>query len=251
MQVKPYGDATDDGLVQLSFTLPIRESERAKQAALELAKKMGFERPQVAHMKGMGPDFTFFVVYGATRHAVDPDALEVAEREFPELGYGEVNRIIREQLKRPLVVVGACTGTDAHTVGLDAILSMKGFAGDHGLEHFPEIRVVNLGSQVQPYEIVEAVKRESADAVLVSQVVTQRDAHIAHLREVREALEEACLLRGLILVGGGPRFSPEQAHELGYDRIFGRDTRPSEVASYLAWAVVNRAVPEHVEVRQT
>ncbi len=247
MQVKPYGDATNDGLVQLSFTLPIRESERAKQAALELVRKMNFTRPQVVHMKGMGPDFTFFIVYGATQHTVDPDDLVVPEREFPELAYGEVNRIIREQLKRQLVVVGACTGTDAHTVGLDAILSMKGFAGDHGLEYFPEMRVVNMGSQVQPYEIVEAVQRESADAVLVSQVVTQRDAHIAHLKEVREALEEAGLRRGLILVGGGPRFSPDQAEELGYDRIFGRGTRPSEVASYLAWAVVNRAVPQAAE----
>ncbi len=247
MQVKPYGDATNDGLVQLSFTLPIRESERAKQAALELVRKMNFTRPQVVHMKGMGPDFTFFIVYGATQHTIDPEDLVVAEREFPELAYGEVNRIIREQLKRQLVVVGACTGTDAHTVGLDAILSMKGFAGDHGLEYFPEIRVVNMGSQVQPYEIVEAVQRESADAVLVSQVVTQRDAHIAHLKEVREALEEAGLRRGLILVGGGPRFSPDQAEELGYDRIFGRGTRPSEVASYLAWAVVNRAVPQAAE----
>lgn len=247
MKVKPYGDATNDGLVQLSFTLPMAASERAKQAALELAKKMSFARPQVVHMKGMGPDFTFFIVYGATEHAVDPDVLEIPEREFPELAYGEVNRIIREQLKRQLVVVGACTGTDAHTVGLDAILSMKGFAGDHGLEYFPEFRVVNMGSQVQPYEIVETVRREAADAVLVSQVVTQRDAHIAHLQEVREALEEAGLRRGLILVGGGPRFTPDQAEELGYDKIFGRGTRPSEVASYLAWTVVNRAVPEAVE----
>jgi beta-lysine 5,6-aminomutase beta subunit len=241
MQVKPYGDATDDGLVQLSFTLPLTESERAKRAALDLVEKMGFDRPQVVHMKGMGSGFTFFIVYGATQHNVDPSALEVAEREFPELGYAEVNRIIRQQLKRPLVVVGACTGTDAHTVGLDAILSMKGFAGDHGLEHFPEIRVINMGSQVQPYEIVATVKRESADAVLVSQVVTQRDAHMVHLKEVREALEEAGLRQRVILVGGGPRFSPEQACELGYDKLFGRGTRPSEVASYLAWAVANRA----------
>ena len=42
---------------------------------------------------------------------------------------------------------------------------------------------------------------------------------------------------GLLLVGGGPRFNSEQAQELGYDRIFGRGTRPSDVASYLAWAV--------------
>jgi beta-lysine 5,6-aminomutase beta subunit len=234
--VRPYGDATDDGLVQLSFTLPIAESERTRQAALEFARKMGLERAQVVHMKAMGPDFTFFIVYGATRHSVDPDALEVPEREFPDLSYQEVNRVLRESLKRQLVVVGACTGTDAHTVGLDAILSMKGFAGDHGLEYFPEMRVVNMGSQVDPADIVETVRDNGADAVLVSQVVTQRDAHIVHLKEVRDALVEARLRDEVILVGGGPRFNAEQAVELGYDRIFGRGTKPSEVASYLVYA---------------
>jgi beta-lysine 5,6-aminomutase beta subunit len=238
--VRPYGDATDDGMVQLSFTLPVSESERARQTALALAAKMGFERPQVVHMKAMGPRFTFFVVYGSTTHSVDPDEVEVAERDFPDLSFQEVNLIITEELKRRLVVVGACTGTDAHTVGLDAILSMKGYAGDHGLEYFPEIEVVNLGSQVTPEEIVETVRRVAADAVLISQVVTQRDAHILHLVEVQRALEAAGERDRLVLVGGGPRFSPEQAAELGYDRIFGRGTKPSEVAAYLAWAATGR-----------
>jgi beta-lysine 5,6-aminomutase beta subunit len=241
MEIKPYGDATGDGLVQLSFTLPIEASERARQSALELARKMGFARPQVVHMKGMGADFTFFIVYGSTQHTVDPDSVTVEERDFPLLTYPEVNRVLRETLKRPFVVVGACTGTDAHTVGLDAILSMKGYAGDHGLEYFPEMKVVNMGAQVTPAEIVTAVQEHHADAVLISQVVTQRDAHLVHLREVREALEEAGLRDGRILVGGGPRFTSEQAAELGYDRIFGRGTLPSEVASYLASKVVAKA----------
>lgn len=237
-EIKPYGDATDDGQVQVSFTLPMAESERARQAALKFAQKMGLQRPQVVHTKAMGPNFTFFIVYGRTIHKVDPDELVVEERDFPLLSYQEVNRSIREHLKRQLVVVGACTGTDAHTVGLDAILSMKGFAGDHGLEYFTEMRVANMGAQVTPEEIVERTEREQADAVLISQVVTQRDAHILHLQEVREALTGAGLRDGLVLVGGGPRFSPEQAAELGYDRIFGRGTTPSEVASYLTTAVL-------------
>jgi beta-lysine 5,6-aminomutase beta subunit len=239
--IRPYGDATDDAQVQLSFTLPMATGERARAAALDLARKMGFARPQVTHMDAMGPNFTFFVLYGATTHSVDPDELEVRERGFPELSYQEVNRLLRESLKRRLVVVGACTGTDAHTVGLDAILSMKGYAGDHGLEYFPEMHVINLGSQVPPDEIVRSVRDHGADAVLVSQVVTQREAHILHLSEVREALELAGLRANVILVGGGPRFSAEQAAELGYDRIFGRGTRPSEVASYLAWTASRRA----------
>ncbi|MDQ3877640.1 MAG: cobalamin-dependent protein [Actinomycetota bacterium] len=239
-EIAPYGDSSGDGLVQVSFTLPLPASERAKRAALELAREMNVDPPHVVHMKSMGPNFTFFIVYGPTTARVDPDTLVVEEREFPLLPFPEVNRQIRETLKRRLVVVGACTGTDAHTVGLDAILSMKGFAGDHGLEYFPEMHVFNMGSQVAPEEIVETVRRENADAVLISQVVTQKDAHLLHLTEVRAALEDAGLRDRVVLVGGGPRFVPEQATELGYDRIFGRGTKPSEVASYLAWAVTSK-----------
>lgn len=238
--IKPYGDETGDGMVQLSFTLPVAESERARRTALALATKMGLLRPQVVHMKGMGPDFTFFILYGSTEHGVDPDTVTVEEREYPLLSSQEINKLILDRLKRRLVVVGACTGSDAHTVGLDAILSMKGFAGDKGLEYYSEMRVINMGAQVTPAEIVAVAKAERADAVLVSQVVTQRDAHIVHLEEVRGALEGAGLRDGLVLVGGGPRFSPDQARELGYDHIFGRGTKPSEVAAYLAWTVTEK-----------
>lgn len=236
-EIKPYGDATNDGMVQLSFTLPIEAGERASRSAVELARKMGFSRPLCVHMKAMGPAFTFFVVYGSTDHSIDPTTVEIAERDFPDLSYQEVNRLIQKRLNRRLVVVGACTGTDAHTVGLDAILSMKGFAGDHGLEYFTGFEVVNMGAQVAPEDVAAQAKTRHADAVLISQVVTQSDAHIHHLSEVRSALEQAGVRDRILLVGGGPRFTAEQARDLGYDRIFGRGTKPSEVASYLAWAI--------------
>ena len=238
--VKPYGDASDDGLVQFSFTLPMIADERARQSALELARRMGFERPQVVHMKAMGPDFTFFVLYGATTHSVDPDEVSVPEKGFPELSYQEVNRMIREHLKRRLVVVGACTGTDAHTVGLDAILSMKGFAGDKGLEYFQEMQVVNMGSQVEPDAIVERVRSEHADAVLVSQVVTQRDAHIHHLKAVRDALVEAGERDRVVLVGGGPRFSrsrPTSSVTTGSSDAARNRPRSRR---YLAWTIASK-----------
>ncbi len=44
---------------------------------------------------------------------------------------------IREKLGRKIVVVGACTGFDAHTVGIDAIMNMKGYNHHFGLERYP------------------------------------------------------------------------------------------------------------------
>ena len=158
--VRPYGDTTGDGQVQLSFTLPVPLGgaggrARAEGAALQLAAKMGMDQAMVVHAKAMGPDFTFFIVYGRVSHLVDLSAVTVTEREFPLLSPQEVNLRIRSVLGRKLVVVGACVGTDAHTVGIDAILNVKGHAGEKGLEYYREMRVVNLGAQVSVEELAE------------------------------------------------------------------------------------------------
>src|SRR4051812_35893407 len=146
--IRPYGDTTGDGMVQTSFTLPVPPGPRADGAALQLAAKMGIEPAMVVHSHGIGDGFTFFVVYGSVRHLVDLDAVRVAERAYPLLSPADVNAAIRSGLRRRLVVLGACIGTDAHTVGIDAILNLKGFAGEKGLEYYREMSVANLGAQV-------------------------------------------------------------------------------------------------------
>ncbi|MEO8107735.1 MAG: OAM dimerization domain-containing protein, partial [Actinomycetes bacterium] len=123
--IRPYGDATGDGLMQVSFTLPVEHDKRAEGAALQLAGKMGLDPAMVVHAKAMGPHFTFFVVYGRCSHLVDLDKVVVMEREFPLLSPKEVSASVKRTLQRPLVVIGACIGTDAHTVGIDAILNIK------------------------------------------------------------------------------------------------------------------------------
>ena len=240
--VRPFGDTTGDGMVQISFTLPLPHDKRAEGAALQLATKMGLEPALLVHAKAMGPHFTFFVVYGSVTHLVDVREVEVVEREFPLLTSREINSEIKKRLRRKLVVVGACIGTDAHTVGIDAILNIKGFAGEKGLEYYREIKVVNLGAQVSVPQLVERAREEKADAVLVSQVVTQRDAHLTNTREMSAAFREAYPAgRTPLLVVGGPRFDEHATAELGVDRIFGRGTTPGEVASYLVHALTSRS----------
>ena len=232
--IRPYGDATGDGLVQTSFTLPIAHDKRAEGAALQLASKMGLDPAMVVHAKAMGPHFTFFVVYGRCSHLVDLDKVVVMEREFPMLTPKEVSAAVRRSLRRPLVVIGACIGTDAHTVGIDAILNIKGWAGEKGLEAYSDVEVHNLGAQVSVPDLVERAQTLKADAVLVSQVVTQRDAHLHNVSQMSAAFREAYPAgTAPVLIVGGPRFDETAAAELGVDRIFVKGTTPGEVASFL------------------
>jgi beta-lysine 5,6-aminomutase beta subunit len=243
--VRPYGDTTGDGMVQLSFTLPLssrgRHDKVAEGSAVQLANKMGMDPALVVHARPMGPDFTFFVVYGRVHHLVDTGLVEVVERDYPLLTPAEVNAEVKRALRRRLVVVGGCIGTDAHTVGIDAILNIKGFAGEKGLEYYRELKVVNLGAQVSVPELVDAALAEKADAVLVSQVVTQRDAHLLNAREMAAAFREAYPeAERPLLVVGGPRYDEGMSADLGVDRVFARGTTPGEVASYLVHRLARR-----------
>ena len=242
--LRPYGDTTGDGMVQVSFTLPISSlgahSKVAEGAAEQLANKMGIDPALVVHAKPMGPDFTFFVVYGRVNHLVDTDKVQVVERDYPLLTPKEVNAAIKAGLRRRLTVVGGCIGTDAHTVGIDAILNIKGFAGEKGLEYYREVKVVNLGAQVSVPQLVARAREEKADAILVSQVVTQRDAHIHNTKEMSAAFRESYPSdKRPLLIVGGPRFDEKMAGDLGVDRVFVRGTTPGEVASYLTHMLVS------------
>src|SRR5262249_4225364 len=108
----------------------------AEGAALQLAEKMGMEPAMVVHAKGMGPDFTFFIVYARVHHLVNLSQGTVAEREFDELSPAELNLRIRTALRRTLLAGGATIGTDAHTVGIDGMRHVKGHGGEKGLEYY-------------------------------------------------------------------------------------------------------------------
>ncbi len=231
--LRPYGDRRDDGVVQLSFALPVPPSEKAKEAAVQLVRKLGFQQALVATMEAASDEFTFFVVYGRTHAAVDFAAIDVPEVVLKKLSFDEVNQQIKDKLGRRIVVVGACTGSDTHAVGIDAIMNMKGFAGDYGLERYPGFEAHNLGSQVENEVLLQKAKEWNADAVLISQVVTQRDLHKENARQLIDLAKAHGLHGKTVLVLGGPRIDHKLALELGFDAGFGPGTKASDVANYL------------------
>ena len=238
--VKPYGDTLDDGKVQLSFTLPIEWSESADEAARRLVEAMGFADVAVAEGRAIATGFSFFVVYASTPATVDLEALAGPSERPATMTMEEIDKLIRERVGRKIRVAGACIGTDAHTVGIDAILNMKGYRGDYGLERYKEFEVFNLGSQISIERLVAFVKEERIDAILASQVVTQKGSDVQNFTALGELLEAEDLRDEILLIAGGPRVTNLLAAELGYDAGFGRGTLPSEVAAFIATRFAER-----------
>ena len=239
-KIKPYGDTMNDGKVQLSFTLPVPAGAEAVEAAKIFMKAMGFEHPMVVFSQELTPGFTFFNCYGNATNTVDFTTIHVPKVESSVMEMHENDEYIKEHIGRKLVLVGASTGTDAHTVGIDAIMNMKGYAGHYGLERYEMIEAHNLGSQVPNDEFLAKAIELNADAILVSQTVTQKDVHIKNLTELIELMEAEGLRDKMIVCCGGPRITHELAKELGFDAGFGMGTYADDVASFVSQEFVKR-----------
>jgi beta-lysine 5,6-aminomutase beta subunit len=239
-RVRPYGDTLDDGQVQLSFTLPVPYGEEAREAARQILLKMGLTDPRVYHLKDLGEGYTFVIAYGRFEDSIDFTSISVPKIEATRMDFYTINDFIRDKIGRKITILGACTGTDAHSVGIDAIMNMKGYNGEYGLERYPMINAYNLGMQVRNEDLIARAIDTDADALLVSQVVTQKDIHIQNLSELIDMLEAEGLRHRLVVVCGGPRITHELALELGYDAGFGAGTTAPDVASFVVEEILRR-----------
>lgn len=241
-KLRPYGDTMNDGKVQMSFTLPVKDDDKGTEAARQLAKLMGFHEPSVALSKPLDKDFTFYVVYGSTSYSIDYNSIHVQAVENDTMSMEEVDAYIQEHFGRKVVILGASTGTDAHTVGIDAIMNRKGFAGHYGLERYDMIEAVNMGAQVLNEDFVKKAVELNADVLLVSQTVTQKDVHIQNLTELIELLEAEGLRDRFVVICGGARITHELAKELGYDAGFGPHKYADDVASFAVLEMTKRGI---------
>lgn len=231
--LRAYGDRHGDGMVQLSFVLELPPSARAREAAKQFAELHGLKEPLVATMEECAKGFSFFVVYGHSTHSIDASKIEVPEVRTEALSREEIEHRIKTRLGRKIIVVGACTGSDAHTVGIDAILNYKGYAGDKGLESYKGFEAYNLGAQVENEQLAARALALKADVILISQVITQRNCHKENAAAFIALAKAQGFRDNMILLFGGPRIDHKLGIELGFDAGFGPGTKPSDVASYL------------------
>ncbi len=86
-----------------------------------------------------------------------------------------------------------------------------------------------------------------ADALLVSQTVTQQGLHLGTLRDLVERIEASGRRREMLLICGGPRITDDLARELGFDVGFSKGTYPHHVASYIVREMASRITTSSTE----
>jgi D-ornithine 4,5-aminomutase subunit beta len=222
--LRPEVEKHGDGIVCVTLFVPA-EPSIAEAAALEMARRLGLEAPQVISRRVMHPaEGSVFEVKGRLDVALKLDELRlpVAEEPLPE---AEIEDWCQG---REVHVVAATVGEDEHSVGLHEILDIK----HGGIEKYG-FRCHALGTSIALEGLLDEAEALGARAVLISTIVTHGGVHERNMRALHDLAIRRGLRDRLVLVAGGTMVTDELARACGMDAGFGRGATGHDVASFL------------------
>lgn len=176
--IKPYGHHENDGFVQVTFTLPVAASPRAQLAATEYAAKLGLGQCRVVWMEKLGEKFTSFVVYGQAAAELDWNQVpEPKETELTPLArrIEDTDKDYRTQLGRRIILCVLLDPNAEAAVLFEALLSLKGLAGETGIEGYMAFQMQYERGIASSRALVEKLAAQKADALLLCASTRQRN----------------------------------------------------------------------------
>jgi D-ornithine 4,5-aminomutase subunit beta len=222
--LKPEVEKHGDSIVCVTLFVP-ESPGIAEQAALEMAKHMGLNDPEVISRRVMHPaEGSVFEIKGILDVAIKKDDLPRYASVEP-LSEEEIEAWVRP---RDIHVVAATVGEDEHSVGLHEILDIK----HGGIEKYG-FHCHDLGTSVSIQRMVDMAEKLNACAILISTIVTHADVHKQHMRQLDELVKARGLREQLVLIAGGTQVTAKLAQECGMDAGFGHGATGRDVASFL------------------
>lgn len=219
-KLRPEAEWAGDGVVLVQFTIPAGE-DIAHEAALEMARQMGLQDPQVCNLQVLQPAEGCFVeVKGKVGFDVDPSKLTIPEK-IELLPEDEMREFVKEH---NVTVVAGTVGEDEHSVGLREILDIK-----HGGIEKWGVKYHYLGTSVPIEKMVDAAIETGADAILISTIISHNDIHRTMMRKLNDLATEKGIRDKTVLIAGGTQVSREMAAETGLDATFGRGSHGIDV----------------------
>ncbi|MBF0546150.1 MAG: cobalamin-dependent protein [Candidatus Riflebacteria bacterium] len=230
-KIKPEVEWAGDGTVLIQLFIPEQE-DVAKVAALEIAKKMNLNDPEVINAQVMHPsEGTFVEVKGKVGFEIDKSSLKIPPKEviLPE---EEIRAAIK---KIGMKVVAATVGEDEHSVGLREILDIK----HGGIEKYG-VKYHYLGTSVPISKLVDAAIETGAQGILISTIISHNDVHKMNMRKLNDLCREKGIRDKIILIAGGTQVTRGMAKETGLDDCFGRGTKGIHVVDSMVKTLKNR-----------
>lgn len=231
--IRPEAEWAGDGVVLMQFVVPEAE-DVAREAALEMARKMGLDDPQVINMMVLQQAEGCFVeVKGKVKFDIKKADLNIPPKEIM-LPEDEIRAAIKTL---GLKVVAGTVGEDEHSVGLREILDIK----HGGIEKYG-VKYHYLGTSVPLGKLVDAAIETGAQAILISTIISHNDVHRAQMRKLAELCQEKGIRDNIILIAGGTQVTRDMAAETGLDATFGRGTKGIHVVDAMVKKLKARGI---------
>ncbi|MBP1703837.1 MAG: oraE [Chloroflexi bacterium] len=231
--IRPEAEWAGDGTVLLQFMIP--ESEAlAREAGLEVARKLGLQDPQVINLMVLQPAEGCFVeVKGKVDFDIDKTTLKIPPK-VELLSEEELRAAVK---KVGLTVVAATVGEDEHSVGMREILDIK----HGGIEKYG-VKYHYLGTSVPISKLIDAAIETGAHAILISTIISHNDTHRIQMKKLAELCQEKGIRDKMILIAGGTQVTGDMAAETGLDATFGRGTHGIQVVDAMVKNLKARGV---------
>lgn len=231
--IRPEAEWAGDSVVLMQFAIPETE-EIAREAGLEMARKMGLEDPQVVNLSVLHPAEGCFVeVKGKVKFDIKKADLKIPPK-IEMLPEDEIRAAIKQI---GLKVVAATVGEDEHSVGLREILDIK----HGGIEKYG-VKYHYLGTSVPVGKLIDAAIETGAHAILISTIISHNNIHLAQMRKLAELCREKGIRDQIVLIAGGTQVNREMAAETGLDATFGRGTKGIHVVDAIIKTLKERGV---------
>jgi D-ornithine 4,5-aminomutase subunit beta len=222
--IKPEMEWMADGTVMMNMFIPANRRV-AEIAAIEIAKKMNLEDPEVINREIMQEaEGTRIELKGKIPFDIDLSTLVIP----PEPHLLSDDEIREDIDKTPMKIVCGTVGEDEHSVGLREIIDIK----HGGIEKYG-IEVHYLGTSVPVEKLVDAAVELKADAILASTIISHDNIHYKNMKRIHELAVEKGIRDNIIIVAGGTQVIPEEAVKTGVDAGFGRNSHGVDVATFL------------------
>ena len=229
--IRPEVEWAGDGVVLLQMMIP-KSEDYAREAALQMALKMGLSDPQVINLMVLHPaEGCFLEVKGKVNFDIDRNTLKIPEKVelLPE---DELREVVHNL---GLKVVAGTVGEDEHSVGLREILDIK----HGGIEKYG-VKYHYLGTSVPVGKLIDAAIETGAQAILISTIISHNDVHRTQMRKLADLAKEKGIRDKVILIAGGTQVNPDMAAETGLDATFGRGTKGIQVVDAIVKALKAR-----------
>jgi D-ornithine 4,5-aminomutase subunit beta len=231
--LRPEAERAGDSVALIQLMIPDK-APFARAAALEMAKRMGLDDPQVVNLQVLQPAEGCFVeVKGLVQFDIDKTTLDIPEEKVL-LSEAELREAVAAT---GLSVVAGTVGEDEHSVGMREILDIK----HGGIEKYG-VKYRYLGTSVPVEKMVDAAIESGADAILISTIISHNDVHRTMMKKLAELSEEKGIRRNVVLIAGGTQVSADMAEETGLDATFGRGTKGIDVLDAIVRSMRSRGL---------